>query len=54
MEEFSEENLLKAKKILLKNKHYNREKDLKTKIQMFEVYKYAKNWINKYKENEKI
>tara|TARA_R110001606_G_scaffold302146_1_gene449657 strand:+ start:516 stop:683 length:168 start_codon:yes stop_codon:yes gene_type:complete len=52
--EFTKENLLKAKKIILNNKFYNKEKDLKNRIQMFEIYNYAKNWIKKYKENEKI
>ena len=44
--------LIIAKRIIKQNKDYNKEKDLLTKIQMFELYKFAKNWIKKYKLSE--
>ncbi|MGB0881871.1 MAG: hypothetical protein ACPGSO_02880 [Vicingaceae bacterium] len=52
MNDFTKENLEKAKKIVEDNKGYNKEKDLLTRIQMFELYKFAKNWIKKYKLSE--
>ena len=52
MNDFTIENLEKAKKIVADNKHYNKEKDLLIRIQMFELYKFAKNWIKKYKLSE--
>lgn len=52
MNDFTRENLEKAEKIVADNKDYNKEKDLLTRIQMFELYKFAKNWIKKYKASE--
>ena len=52
MNDFTKENLEKAKKIVNQYKDYNKEEDLLTRIQMFELYNFAKNWIKKYKLSE--
>lgn len=52
MNDFIKENLEKAENIVNQNKDYNKERNLPTRIQMFELYKFAKNWINKYKLSE--
>jgi len=52
MNEYNAENLLKAEQIVFDNKDYNKEKDLLTRIQMFELYKFAKKWIKKYRVSE--
>tara|TARA_R110000803_G_scaffold125819_1_gene193372 strand:- start:632 stop:817 length:186 start_codon:yes stop_codon:yes gene_type:complete len=49
MNEYSEENLLKAEKIVSDNKDYIKEKDLLNRIQMFRLYKFAKKWIKSNK-----
>ena len=52
MNEYTAENLLKAEKIVSDNKDYNKEKDLLNRIQMFELYKFARKWIKKYNASE--
>lgn len=48
--EFTHENYSKAIGLKLENKYYFKEKDLETRIHMFEMYTFAVKWIAKYRK----
>jgi len=48
--EYSKENYITALDLLEKHKNYHKEKNLIDRINSFEFYKYARNWIKKYEK----
>ena len=47
-EEYIEENLALAEQVFNDNKDYSKEENLLDRIQSFNLYRYARNWIRSY------